>query len=104
MSSKPISRAWLLIAERCGEVHGTPIPKRICTLGTKGQGWHVRLNPTDVCQDGIEPFCANVYWGEWIAGILYPYGGIIAAGAGANEDNLIAWLECLAMKPTENNQ
>lgn len=41
----------------------------------------------------IPPFSALVYWGDWPAGIIDPYGGCLAAGESANEDTLCAALD-----------
>jgi hypothetical protein len=42
----------------------------------------------------LEPGLFAVWYNGWLAGILDPFGhGVMAAGAGANEDTLIAALE-----------
>lgn len=52
--------------------HGTPTK---CTKGTE-----------------VEPFGCYVEYNGWPAGILNPFGGIIAYGSEVNEDTLIAAL------------
>lgn len=56
--------------------------------------WWLALNGhrTPVrCSRGVvvEPFHAYVEWNGWPAGVLSPDGGLLAAGALANEDALI---------------
>lgn len=56
--------------------------------------WWVAVNghrEEIACSTGakVPPFCAYVTFNEWPAGILHPDGGVLAAGAAANEDALI---------------
>ena len=50
----------------------------------------------------ISPCSVYLEWMGWPAGLIYPYGGIIAAGEGANEDSFIAAIEAeIGKKVTE---
>lgn len=65
--------------------------------------WHVAANahktpvevePTGCMAVTLEPFHMAVWWHGWLAGLVNPYGGTIAAHpTGANEDRLISDLE-----------
>ena len=67
-------------------------------------GHHVTLQTAQThnrmgCQ--VKPFTCAVFYHGWLAGLLNPYGGVIAAGPddGANEANFIAALEKAAETP-----
>lgn len=87
-----ILTAFVLVAERCAQEHGAPLPKRILSLGDPDKGWGVRLNTTGEILDGVEPFSVFVTWNGWPAGMFDAGGGVVAAGAAANEAALCAWL------------
>ena len=72
---------------------GTPLPKRLLTIGNADAGWQVRLNTTKETVDGVEPYKMVVLWNGCPAGIIDAAGGIIAAGEAANEDTLMEWLK-----------
>jgi hypothetical protein len=36
----------------------------------------------------VPAFTIAVYWGDWLAGLVSPIGGTVAASTGANEDAL----------------
>lgn len=62
--------------------------------------WTITLNGSgealaDPDNDGIEIPAYNAYvtYNGWPAGIIGPHGGVLAAGAAANEDTLITALE-----------
>lgn len=45
----------------------------------------------------IDPYCFAVWCNGWLAGLMSPFDGILAAGEAANEDALIAALdECIS--------
>jgi hypothetical protein len=92
-SNTKISAAFVLLVERCGREHGTPLPKRLLAVGNADEGWHVLLNPTPSAIDGVDPFDAQVKWNGWPAGSFGPYGGVVAAGDAANESALCEWLQ-----------
>lgn len=96
----PIPIAYVEIVERFARDYGTPIPSRLLEIGTDADGWRVRLNASFETVDGVLPFQAHPYWHGWLAGIVTPSGGTIAAGSAANEDALIAWLRS-DTEPTE---
>ena len=98
-SCEMISELFVLIAEKCGQRHGTPLPKQLVRLGDPETGWGITLNPTGDEIDGVEPYHASVTWNGWPAGIVASYGGTIAAGSAANEDNLCEWLRDLKENP-----
>jgi hypothetical protein len=57
--------------------------------------WHVSLNRENISRkneagDDVPPYTAVVTFNGWPAGMIDPRGGIIAAGAAANEDTFIA--------------
>lgn len=37
----------------------------------------------------VPAFSAAVFFNGWLAGLVDPYGGVIAGGSGANEDTLL---------------
>ena len=41
----------------------------------------------------VQPFEVGVYWGDWPAGQFGAGGGVIASGAAANEETLLAALK-----------
>ena len=47
----------------------------------------------------VEPFSVFVEFCGWPAGFLDPFGGIIAAGAAANEDTFIAAVKAATVAP-----
>lgn len=63
--------------------------------------WTIALNgtkqKTEVTIEGamgatLEPYQMAVFFNGWLAGLMYPNGGVICAGEAGNEDNLIAAL------------
>lgn len=88
-----ISEVFLRIVERMGREHGVPLPKRLLAIGDANIGWHVVLNPTESQVGDTPAFSATVGWNGWPAGVIVPDGGVLAAGALANERTLLAWLE-----------
>jgi hypothetical protein len=60
--------------------------------------WFFALNGHEderQCSKGhrVPPYNAYLEYNGWPAGIIDPFGGLIAAGAAANEDALIAAIE-----------
>ena len=51
--------------------------------------WHIRLNTEDEPVEGDAPFTVYLKYNGWPAGSVSADGGIMAAGAGANEVALI---------------
>lgn len=69
--------------------------------------WIIAINPHDeeieVTIDGtmggrLREFEAGIWFNGWLAGLINPAGGTIAAGAGANEDNFIRALDRALVK------
>lgn len=65
--------------------------------------WHLSLNGhkeaiTDSKGREVPPFHASIDWNGWPAGLISPGGGIIAAGACANEDTFIEALKAATLK------
>lgn len=56
-------------------------------------GWEAAVNGHGEPIDGVPPYHARLTFNGWPAGIINPYGGIIAAGEAANEDTFIAALD-----------
>jgi hypothetical protein len=59
--------------------------------------WSITLNghkePTnDSRGSSVAPYECEISYNGWPAGFVGPYGGIMAAGSGANEDTFIAAL------------
>ncbi len=93
MATDRICETFVLVAERFGREHETPLPKKLLSIGDPDNGWGARLNPTSAAIDGIDPFTAHVSWNGFPAGVIDPSGGVIAAGELANEEAFRAWLE-----------
>lgn len=51
--------------------------------------WELRINGRNVAVDHVPPFHVDVLYGGWPAGIVGMGGGVLAAGAGANERALV---------------
>ena len=55
--------------------------------------WSAYINPHSERVGEVPAFHTMIEWNGWPAGLLAPDGGVVAAGALANEDSLIAALE-----------
>ena len=88
-----LSEAFMLLAEKCGEKYGTPLPKKLLSIGNPDKGWGVVLNAATDAIDGHEGIIAKVTWNGWPAAILSPFGGSFVVGEAANEDSFIEWLK-----------
>ena len=88
-----ICELWYLICDLMAKRHGTPLPNEILSLGDDKNGWGVKLNATGKDSGSMTAFSAHVSWGGFPAGIVGPDGGLIAAGAAANEETFRAWLQ-----------
>lgn len=59
-------------------------------------GWQETVNVpmTDDCMGAeLPPFHMAVWYNGFLAGLMTPFQGVIAAGEGANEDTLIAAID-----------
>jgi hypothetical protein len=77
-------------AERIGELPG-------CWEQRVDSRWWIAVNGKDketACSHGsaVPPYSAYVEYNGWPAGMIDPYGGVLVAGEGANEDTFIAAL------------
>lgn len=69
-----------------------------------GDDWWFALNGHDKqirCSKGAEvpPFNAYVMYGDWPAGFIDPYGGVFAAGRGANVESFTAAVRAAIASP-----
>ena len=92
MTDTQICELFVRICERFGKEFGTPLPKRVLTLGDEMHGWFVKLNPTADDFDEHLAFSAIVLWNGFPASIVEPNGGIFAAGDAATEQTFREWL------------
>ena len=106
MTDRPISVAFTAIA-LLAEHDKLGLPQAKCWHRIVGD-WEIWVNRGKKPQKkepgspSIEPYSAYIEWKGWPAGIIDPYGGIIAAGEGANEDSFIAAIEAeIGKKVTE---
>jgi hypothetical protein len=92
-----ISEAFVAMAELMQARGHAPVKGKVVTE-TVGP-WAVVLNGTDApihaepegsmgCPD-VAPVHAAIFYNGWLAGVLSPAGGWIAAGEGANESTFI---------------
>jgi hypothetical protein len=99
MSNPPIKEAFyeiVMLAERMGVEDINELPG--CWECQIDERWWIAVNghrEPAKCSAGPEvpPFTAYVQFNGWPAGIIDPYGGIIAAGDAANEDAFITALK-----------
>jgi hypothetical protein len=64
------------------------------TVAMNGRQVPIELKPEGAMRITLEPFECGIWWNGWLAGIVNPKDGAIAAHPeGANEDRLIADLE-----------
>jgi len=63
------------------------------TIAVNGHDKTIQAEPEGMMQAKIPPHSAAIWFNGWMAGILDPFGGIIAAGEAANEDTFIAALD-----------
>ena len=101
MSERPISLAFSALADMAIVLGAAPLTKYVgCWEHQIDAQWWVAVNghPTPTkCSKGPEvpAFCAYLEFNGWPAGELSPFGGVIAAGAIANEDALIAAIKAV---------
>lgn len=95
--SEPIVEAFGAIAELCIALGDDPLTKHeACWECTIDERWKIAVNghkepqKSSMSEVPIEPFHCYVQYNGWPAGIFTPFGGIIAAGEGANEHTFIA--------------
>lgn len=62
-------------------------------VATNGHDKPIDVEPPGCMKATIDPYHTAVWYNGWLAGLMTPFGGIIAAGEGANEDTFIAALD-----------
>lgn len=96
MTEQKISEAFSEIAELAKVLDVKDIGKLPgCWEYQIDDQWWIAVNGHSEaieCSTGskVDPFNCYVQYNGWPAGLFDPYGGTIAAGTGANEDNFIA--------------
>ena len=103
-TERPISTVFALLCQLWGVLGHPPINQFPgCWELQIDDEWWVAINghgearkTATTPRGGIEgehdcpPFTALLYYNGWPAGVFDPYGGVCAAGEGANEDTLVA--------------
>lgn len=100
----PLSEVWALVCELAlalghRQLNQRPGCWRHELADPNGGTWAFTLNPHDTPKligdtaTTLPPFHLFVEWNGFPAGIVSPAGGVIAAGARANEDTCIAALK-----------
>ena len=90
-----MSEAFLLLVDYCERQEAVPLNQWPgCWESQIDERWHVSINGhreamRDSLGGDVPPFSAAIQFNGWPAGIINPYGGVIAAGELANEDTLI---------------
>lgn len=62
-------------------------------IAINGGGQAAEAAPPDAMSATIEPYHMAVWYNGWLAGLLSPTGGVLAAGRGANEATFTAALK-----------
>ena len=93
-----VCEAFVAACEAACSGNDLPLKGRVADF-TRG-GWRVVINGTaadhEVPGDGecmgatVPPTHLAAFWNGWLAGVLNPGGGALAAGDAANEDTFIA--------------
>lgn len=92
---KPVTLAFALLADYGNRNGAAPLSKfEACWEKQIDDQWWIAMNghlEPKKCSHGpeVKPFNCYVEFNGWPAGILDPFGGIIAAGDCANEDAFI---------------
>lgn len=55
--------------------------------------WEIKVNGHEEEIKGVPPFTCAVFYNGWPAGMLDPFGGLIAAGTEANEETFAQALQ-----------
>ena len=90
-----VPECFIKVAELAIKLGAAPLNKNAgCWEHRVDEDWSITLNPHDYDVDDIPPFCMAITYNGWPAGLVSPAnGGVIAAGASANEDAFIEALE-----------
>lgn len=90
-----MTELFVSLAELCFALGAAPLNRHPGCWEHQIDGrWWVAMNghPEKVnCSDGtpVDPYTCCVKFNGWVAGILDPSGGVIAAGAIANEETML---------------
>jgi hypothetical protein len=104
---KPVAEVFVAMSEVGWRVHEAPgkmLYKKVPDHRGGGNSWELVINGNAEPRKAnraipraeqwgeleLPAFTAAVFWNGWLAGLINPYGGCLAAGSGANEDALIA--------------
>lgn len=96
MNKELVKEAFGAVAELCLALDAAPLTKYpACWEHQIDSQWWIACNGHDEkkkCsrEAEVDPFSIYVEFNGWPAGIFNPFGGVIAAGAAANEDTFIA--------------
>lgn len=114
MNERPVSEIFVAMQEQGWKVHEAPdkiLVKKFCDHrgGTVTAAWEVIINGNAETRkvSGIQwgemelpPFTAAIFWNGWLAGLVDPYNGVLAANKqGANEDDLIKSIRAIKGDP-----
>jgi len=89
-----VSEVFALIVE-LAPLKGAPRPLRsvysftVPSTHDPNVMWRLTINGRSVAVDHVPPYHVNVQYDCWPAGIVGMGGGVLAAGAGANERALV---------------
>lgn len=62
-------------------------------LAINGKDHEVAVEPENAMKAEIPPYHFCVWYNGWVAALFHPYGGMFAAGEGANEDTFAVAVE-----------
>jgi hypothetical protein len=95
VDDRPVSLAMDLVAQLAIKLKAHPMHKHPgCWEHQVDENWRIAVNghrdPRNT-SDGltVPPFECYVEFNGWPAGFINPFGGVLAAGAAANEDTFI---------------
>lgn len=107
MTEKPVSLVFMLLADLGIKGDASPLHKfEHCWEKQIDERWWIAMNghrEPRKCSKGteVQPFNCYVEYNGWPAGILDPFGGILAAGECANEDTFIKALRAAGAEADE---
>lgn len=102
IAERPIIEAFYLVSQLALKDGVSPLNTRTdCWVRKIDDQWTIAVNGTKAqltCEPegtmgaAIEPYHMAVWYGGWLAGLLSPYDGVLAAGSAANEETFVAAL------------
>ncbi len=99
MTDKPVSLLFILLADYGNKNGAAPLSQfEACWEKQIDEQWWIAMNghqEPKACSHGnmVESFSCYVEFNGFPAGMIYPFGGILAAGSAANEDIFIEALK-----------